>query len=312
MAPQIPNLDKYGLSRTLGFLSDESPLTSFANDYFSKWDDLASKLPELTRTRSIAGRIHELPLLSASRLVTEVEFRRAYVVLSFLIHSYIWAGSQDGTPLDVIPPQLAEPYLAVCGHLGMNPVLSYAGLCLWNWAVKEVKATEPSNDGFFELEQLDAIGSFTGNRGEDAFYLVPVLVEADGGCLVPLLLEAVAAAEAADASSVTKALKQSADVFVKMATHLPKMNGLLEPDFFYHTLRPYFGGGTALKERGFPRGVVFQLSDGSEEQVMCIAGTAGQSSLFQFLDSVLGVEHEKPKEAKETFFQVSRDGISDH
>lgn len=302
MAATVPNLEKFGLSKTLGFLSDESPLQSFPNPYFAPWDQIASTLPDDIASHAISHKIHDLSILSTSKLVTELEFRRAYVVLAFTIHGYTWGASKDGTPVGEIPPQLAEPFLAVCDHLGLEPVLSYAGLCLWNWA-------SPSDDGntkgrFPDLAQMKSMASFTGTRGEDAFYHVPVLIEAEGGPLVSRLLNAVAAAEDSDSQFVIKALNDAADTFVRMGTHLPKMYSVLDADMFYHTLRPFFGAGSGNEDKGLPRGVVFQKTDGSQQEVKCIAGTAGQSSLFQFLDLVLGVEHKKPEHAKETFFQV--------
>lgn len=304
MAAKVPNLEKFGLSKTLGFLSDDSPLQSFPNLYFAPWDEIASTLPDDITSHDIKRKIRDLPILSSSKLITELEFRRAYVVLAFIIHGYIWGASEDGKPVAEIPPQLAEPFLTVCNHLGLEPVLSYAGLCLWNWAA--VNDERNMEGGFPDLVQMKSTASFTGSRGEDAFYHVPVLTEAEGGPLVSLLLNAVAAAEDSNVEFVIKALNDAADTFIRMGSHLPKMYAVLDADMFYHTLRPFFGAGSGNEDKGLPRGVVFQRSDGSEQEVNCIAGTAGQSSLFQFVDLVLGVEHKKPEHAKETFFQVSK------
>ncbi|KAK2608485.1 Indoleamine 2,3-dioxygenase [Conoideocrella luteorostrata] len=305
MAAQVVNLGKFGLSKTLGFLSDERPLRSFSNPYFTPWDDINVELPELIASHAIYDKVQQLPLLSSSELSTELEFRRAYVVLAFTIHGYIWSGSKDGQPLDQVPPQLAEPFLAVCESIGLRPVLSYAGLCLWNWSTCN-RADESVQAGFPDLPQMQSISSFTGTRGEDAFYHVPVLNEAEGGPLVSLLLNAVAAPKAADAPFVTHALHDAADAFVRMGTHLPKLHSVLDADMFYHILRPFFSAGSGMEDKGLPRGVVFQMRDGSQHNVKYVGGSAGQSALFQFLDMVLGVEHQKPDNAKESFFEEMR------
>jgi indoleamine 2,3-dioxygenase len=302
MATAIPNLEKFGLSKTLGFLSDERPLKSFPNSYFAPWDQLVATLPEDTGSHEIGHKVRQLPILDSSKLTTELEYRRAYVVLAFIIHGYIWSGSADGKPLSEIPPSLSEPFLPVCEHLGLQPVLSYAGLCLWNWAARgdNDRAHAPP-PGFVDMM---SVASFTGTRGEDAFYYVPVMTEVEGGPMVSLLLHAVAAAQESDAALVANALNKTADMLGLMVNHLPNLTSVLDPDEFYHKLRPFFGAGSGNEDKGLPRGVVFRKSDGSELEVKCIAGTAGQSALFQFLDMVLGVEHKKPEGAKETFFQV--------
>ncbi|KAH8177951.1 indoleamine 2,3-dioxygenase domain-containing protein [Sarocladium implicatum] len=301
---QLPNLDTFGISPNLGFLSNQRPLSSFSNPCFAQLDELATDLPILITTGSLRTKLDSLPYLDPIHLSSEGEYRRAYVVLGFLIHAYVWGGSRDNGPLGSIPSQLAEPFLAVCERLGMEPVLSYAGLCLWNWAPKDGTAYCPS--GFFELHDLQPLGSFTGGRGEAAFYHVPVLVEAEGGPLIPLLLEAVAATERSDADQVTKALTRSAEIIERMKLHLPKLYTTLDAGMFYHELRPFLSGGKGMEDKGLPRGFVFQRRDGSEQEVQCIGGSAAQSSLFQFLDVVLGIQHEPMGRDSETLFQTMR------
>lgn len=181
-------------------------------------------------------------------------------------------------------------------------MLSYAGLVLWNWAPKDNAASSPG--GFFELDDVQPLVSFTGGRGEAAFYHVPALIEAEGGPLIPLLLEAVAAIGRSDAVQVTNALIRSAEIIGRMKQHLPKLYATLDASKFYHELRPFLSGGKGMKDKGLPRGFVFRRKDGSEQEVHCIGGSAAQSSLFQFLDVVLGVQHEPTGRNSETLFQV--------
>jgi len=64
---------------------------------------------------------------------------------------------------------------------------------------------------------------------------------------------------------------------------LMKLFPVLDAQMFFHELRPFLSGGE--------EGMVFQKSDGKEIKVKCVGGSAAQSSLFQFLDLVFGVEH---------------------
>ncbi|VUC28443.1 unnamed protein product [Clonostachys rosea] len=310
MTVQSPKINSFGISAQWGFLSDEAPLTSFPNSFYSPWDDLIRDLPNLITSRSLTTKVNALPQLTASKLSSDVELRRAYVVLAFIIHAHVWGSSGPASapaskPVAQIPPQLSQPFLEVCDRLGMEPVLSYAGLCLWNWSSDEGKFLTADGDGFFPLEQLHSIASFMRTRGEDAFYHVPVLVEAEGGPLVKILLDAVDEAQRSNNASVQAALSASAAIIAKMVKHLPKLYSTLDAGEFFHELRPYLAGGKGMEAKGLVDGFVFQRSDGSQLASKHIGGSAAQSSLFQFLDLVLEVEHEAP-EKSETVFQEMR------
>ncbi|CAH0053643.1 unnamed protein product [Clonostachys solani] len=312
MTFQSLKLASFGISAQWGFLSDEAPLRSFPSSFYAPWDDLIRDLPSLITSRSLTTRVNALPQLTASRLSSDVELRRAYVVLGFIIHAHVWgssgpASAPASTPVAQIPPQLSEPFLEVCDKLGMEPVLSYAGLCLWNWSSDD--GTFPitdGDDGFFPLEQLRSVASFMRTRGEDAFYHVPVLVEAEGGPLVKILLDAVGEARISNSAPVQAALSASAAIIAKMVKHLPKLYSTLDAGEFFHELRPYLAGGRGMEAKGLSDGFVFQRGDGSQFASKHIGGSAAQSSLFQFLDLVLGVEHEAPEKASETVFQEMR------
>ncbi|KAL2202616.1 indoleamine 2,3-dioxygenase subfamily [Sarocladium strictum] len=301
---QLPDLDAFDISPTLGFLSNHPPLPSFSNPHFAQLDELVANLSVHINNGTLRQRVDNLPHLDHSHLSSDQEYKRAYLVLGFLIHAYVWGGPKDNGPLETVPPHLAEPYLAVCERLGTEPVLSYAGLCLWNWEAKDVASA--SSSGFFELQDIQPLGCFTGTTGESAFHHVPVLIEAEGGPLIPLFLSAVAATERNDADQITKALIESAATIERMKKHLPKLYTKLEADMFYHTLRPFLAGGKGMEDKGLPRGFVFQRGDGTEKEVRCIGGSAAQSSLFQFLDIVLGVQHEPTAGSKETLFEAMR------
>lgn len=288
---------EHGICPKLGFLSPARPLTAFANKYYSDWDRIAAQFPRLIESRQLATHIRLLPILSVIHLENELEYRRAYVVLGFLIQAHVW-GSAAQTPSELVPSQLAEPFLAVCQELGVQSILSYSGLVLWNWTTID----SARNDGQFpDLAELTSLVSFTGTRGEDAFYHVPALVEADGGPLIPLLLKATEAAQANDFTFVQEALETCTARLAKLGKHLAKLYGVLDADMFYHQLRPFLAGGKGMESKGLPRGIVFQRADGSEVEVKCIGGSAAQSSLFPFLDHLLGVEHEEAKSSVSVF-----------
>jgi len=112
MIPPIPALEDYGLSPETGFMPAEHPLERLEDAYYLPWERIMDRFNGLL----LAGRLREavlkvpqnvgtflisqLPTLSTLYLETPPEKRRAYVILSFLAHGYIWGGA---SAIDVFP-----------------------------------------------------------------------------------------------------------------------------------------------------------------------------------------------------------------
>jgi indoleamine 2,3-dioxygenase len=165
----------------------------------------------------------------------------------------------------------------------MEPVVSYAGLCIWNWKFR--------NGETFELDNMDPVASFTGTKGEAVFYHVPVLVEYEGGRLLHILVDAIGAAANGGRDTVIEGLNETTRSIIRMGDQMSKVYANIDANYFYHKHRPFMAGGKGMEEKGLPRGMVFQKIDGSEVACKLVGGSAAQSSLFPFLDLVLGVEH---------------------
>jgi indoleamine 2,3-dioxygenase len=83
-----------------GFLPVQRPLSRLSNSYYQQWEAIASNLPHLIEGDLIRKRVRELPVLSTAKLHLEEDWRRAYVVLAFLAHAFIWGGDR---PAEVCP-----------------------------------------------------------------------------------------------------------------------------------------------------------------------------------------------------------------
>lgn len=98
MLAPIPELADYGLSPGGGFLPAEPPLQALPDAYYAKWESVVTNLQPYLLSKRLRQVVDALPVLSTSHLKSLEEYRRAYLVLSFMLHGYIWGGDK---PADV-------------------------------------------------------------------------------------------------------------------------------------------------------------------------------------------------------------------
>ena len=282
MIPPVPVLADYGISATHGFLPEVLPLTRLPDPYYNKWEAIAANLQALILSKRLRGVVDRLPVLSTIGLEHDAEWRRAYSLLSFMAHGYIWGGD---SPSDRLPPAIAVPLLKVSQHLEVPPVATYAAVCLWNF--KPLFMDEDIDN----LENLATLNTFTGSLDESWFYLVSVAMEARGAPIIALMLEAIVAARGNDAATVTRNLNTFAERLDDLTALLQRMHESCDPTIFYHRIRPFLAGSKNMAEAGLPDGVIYEDGSGDEPYRQYAGGSNAQSSLIQFFDVVLGIEH---------------------
>ncbi|KAK4039478.1 Indoleamine 2,3-dioxygenase [Parachaetomium inaequale] len=280
--PDTPplSLDDYAVTSN-GFLPSDPPLKKLPSPYYAPWESLIESLSTSLAHKTLRHEVDQLPVLSTDHLATEQEWRRACVVLGFLAHAYIWGGDAAA---EVLPPQIALPLLAVSHHHGIPPVATYASVNLWNFH-------PPSSSDPTDLDALHALHTFTGTPDESWFYMVSVAMEARGAYLIPLMLRALDAVRSRQHQTVASALEEMASCIGALGILLDRMDERCSPQVFYHRIRPFLAGSKNMAAAGLPRGVFYDEGSGRGEWRQLRGGSNGQSSLVQFLDVVLGVEH---------------------
>lgn len=192
-------------------------------------------------------------------------------------------------PAQILPPAITLPFLTVSSHLGLPPIATYASLNLWNYHIT------PSSSPPTCLDALHAQHTFTGTPDESWFYVVSVAMEARGGALLPCILDALECCSSSSsdraAAVVTAALVELAACVGDLGALLERMDERCDPQVFYHRIRPFLAGSKNMATAGLPSGVFYDEGDGKGEWRQLRGGSNGQSSLIQFLDVVLGVEH---------------------
>ncbi|KAK3505470.1 indoleamine 2,3-dioxygenase beta type [Neurospora crassa] len=335
-------LTKYDVT-TNGFLPEGPPLEVLPDEYYAPWEDLIRRLPETLDAGTFRAEVDRLPVLQTDRLKSEQEWRRAYVVLCFFAHGYIWGGRR---PSEILPAPISVPLLSVSSHLDLPPIATYASLNLWNFrcvpspsssfppsapatpasssssspslttcsAAKSPKVFDPT-----DLSRLQTLHTFTGTSSESWFYLVSVAMEAQGAYLIPIMLRALQAIGLRSETwkeTTTKALRELVHCVESVGELLERMYEGCEAMVFYHRIRPYLAGSKGMNSAGLGlgKGVFYDLGPvgpadsektgkegGKGEEVRgqkrkgkwmaYRGGSNGQSSLIQFWDLVLGVEH---------------------
>jgi indoleamine 2,3-dioxygenase len=87
-------LGDFGVSSRNGFLPHDLPLPRLPDPYFEAWEEIVDVLPILLKSRRIRNEVDRLSILSISRLASEREWQRAYLLLSLMTQAYIWGGQK--------------------------------------------------------------------------------------------------------------------------------------------------------------------------------------------------------------------------
>lgn len=288
----IPKPEDYDVSVVNGFLPNEPPIERLSDAYYEPWEYVMKNLQGLILSKRLREVVEKLPVLSTEYLADEPQWRRAYSVLAFIAHAYIWVGDR---PCERVPAPITKPFTQICNRLQLPTVATYAGLVLWNW--KPIFDSERPDT----LANLDTIDTFTGSLDEKWFYLISIAVEVRAGPLIPLMLRAIEAAQDGNRAVVTECLKTFAESLDDIGSLLVRMYDQCDPHVFYHRIRPFFNGGKNMAQAGLPNGVIFDNGGPMNKQryVQYSGGSNAQSSIIQFFDIVLGVVHRPTGQTKD-------------
>jgi indoleamine 2,3-dioxygenase len=175
----------------------------------------------------------------------------------------------------------------VSEHLEVYPVATYAALNLWNYRPlgDDADITQP--------DDLVALHTASGTDDESWFLMISDAMEARAGPLIQTLLRAMEAAEVDDAATVIYSLKHLKDSLLDIGGLLGRMHERCNPQVFYHTIRPFLAGSMNMEAAGLLHGVFYDEGEGKGSWRKYRGGSNGQSSLLQFFDAVLSVDHSR-------------------
>ncbi|OMH81645.1 Indoleamine 2,3-dioxygenase [Zancudomyces culisetae] len=280
-------LDQYEVNLESGFIPAEEPLSRLPNPYYEPWEELASNISQYLLAKVLRDKVKSMPVLTIEKLATRREEHRAYVVLCFLSHAYIWGLNQKAE--QVLPASLAVPWWNISKKLRIKPVFTNAASVVWNWNL--IDKNRPIG-----LDNLKHGMLFTGSFDEAWFFLVTVAMDAKSGAILRNIGKIINDISKGDVSAVTSGLE-------KLSTHINDLRLLLarmfencDPYVFYWRMRQYMAGWKNMKEAGLEHGVkyegVMDEADGTQSEYQeFYGGNAAQSSTIQLIDIALGVHH---------------------
>lgn len=175
------------------------------------------------------------------------------------------------------------PFLQVSDHLDLPPVATYSALNLWNFS--------STGRDFTDVDKLAALHTFSGTEDESWFFVLSVAIEARGARIIPTMLRAIDSIKHKDYEAVTRALNDMATCIGQLTPLLDRMFEKCDPMLFYHQLRPFLAGSKNMAAAGLPNGVFYDEGSGKGQWRQLRGGSNGQSSLLQFFDLVLGIDH---------------------
>ncbi len=217
---------------------------------------------------------------SSRTLVSEAEWRRAYVLLTFLSQAYIWAEGEAGLP-DKVPRVLAVPWASVADHVGLPPVITYTANVLYNWRPKD------QHRSMENLDNLAAIHTFTGTEDESWFYVVHVVIELAAVPGIKAVVAALSDLADQDEWKLTENLNVITESLKQMTVVLKRMYERCNQEKFYVKVRPFQTGTKGLD--AFPDGLVYEGVSPTAKKFS--GGSAAQSSAIPTFDIFLGIKH---------------------
>ena len=184
-----------------GFVPPNPPLTQLPTTH-EAWDILASKLPELMKTNSVAEYLAQMPCLSAMTLPEEFIYR-ASVIIGSACHAYAYAENAycqqtfHLTPSSVkakdrkLPISLERPYQELTQRLNRaNPQALIYEFSLYNWKFKAGSQPEFNCQNLNEcLDNLELLVPIFGIEEERRFILNFLMTELIAGPCAGLIVE---------------------------------------------------------------------------------------------------------------------------
>ncbi|KAM9621687.1 indoleamine 2,3-dioxygenase 1 [Trichechus inunguis] len=284
--------EEFHIDKDMGFALP-NPLEELPHTY-APWISIARNLPVLIENGQLRAEVEKLSQLSIDELRGHKLQRLAHLVLGYITMAYVWnRGDEDVRK--VLPRNIAVPYCELSKKLGLPPILVYADCVLANWKKKDP-------NGPLTYENMEILFSFPGGDCGKGFFLVSLLVENAAASAIkeiPILFNAM---QHQDQDALKKALGKITSCLCKAREVFKQIHTHVDPNEFFNVLRIYLSGWKGNAR--LPDGLLYEGVWDTPKQYA--GGSAGQSSIFQCFDVLLGIQHNTGEKFAASFLQDMR------
>ena len=187
-------LTHYGLSGDRGYLSQAEIEEITLPADFAQVENAAARLSGLVTTGRIRRWLKDLPVPDMDRFLgeaTDAQISLAMVRYAFLVQAHVWG---EPTPPEMLPANLAVPFVALADRIGVPPVMNYADYILDNWCRLD-------RAGSIEIGNVMQVQRFAGGLDEEWFVQIHVAIEATAGRGLEVAGEPIRASDAGGAAA---------------------------------------------------------------------------------------------------------------
>ncbi|KAJ1644811.1 tryptophan 2,3- dioxygenase [Coemansia asiatica] len=294
------NLEDYDISPTNGFLPSGQPVRRLSDPYYEPWEQIMDRFNQYLLAHHIRRQVRKMPVLDTSKLTSQAEYQRAFMILSFMAHAFVWGrnGAASEPAAEFLPASISIPWVATAEYLQLNPVVCCAAVCHWNWQILDPGAKDP-----MDIDNLGTLYTFSGSMDESWFYLVTTAMEAKSARGLNAILDAIIGVEDNNIARVTHALNEIAHSLRDCNRLLERMYERCDPYVFYWKIREFLAGWENMAEAGLPYGVLYEGVDDTDTFSLdnwqslirrfrkYAGGSAAQTPLLQAFDIALGIKH---------------------
>lgn len=261
---------RFSISPERGFLPDYTPLESLGSP-FEAWDQLAYELPRLIHEQKVKESLTSLSEFPLQSLHSPNEKERAMLILAHVASAYVW---ETGEMRDHIPSIVAIPFARLADELGRPAIVHHMTNVMYNWRKKD-----PAGD--LRGENMEALISFNDSPQEAWFYNVTAEIESVGAAALPEMIMIHEKGRKLGEEELHLSLTKLHQILLEMNRSLKRMIDQLDPDFFYHKIRPFLSSFVNIEFQGVENNPIRSYAGGS----------AAQSSLIQAFDVLIGITH---------------------
>lgn len=280
----LQGLAHYGLSGERGFLSqaeiDEVALPAG----FAAVEAMAADLSGLVTTGRIRHWLAELPTPDMAAFLasaSDAQISLAMVRYAFLVQAHVWG---EPTPPEMLPANLAVPFVALSDRMGFPPVMNYACYILDNWYRLDKQAP-------IALGNVMQKQRFAGGLDEEWFVQIHVAIEATAGHALELAIDLVQASDERDAARVEALLIEMNAVWERLLAIFDRMGEKCDPYIYYNRIRLYINGWK--NNAALPQGMIYEGVERFGGKPQEFRGPTGsQSSIVPSMDALFQVSHE--------------------